>query len=264
MKTIKAITLFLLFNTLLTSATLLVAKPVSLNKEPSVLENIEQRIDDAFEYFRKTHSTDSLHKIVQQLETANDSKKQRAITYWGAYAKYVLSICHTTQGEAEKAKEYNDQAIAILEPIGEKNSEELTILAQSISYGISFISPALAASASAKARKHLKEALALDNKNIRAYYALGKSDYYTPVEYGGGTIVEENLLKAISLPEESSKTPYGSHSPTWGKKQSYALLAMYYLRQEENSNAKLYYQQGIRKYPDYYALEEVGNRLGMN
>ncbi len=222
------------------------------------LKDIQQKIEQTFESARKTKDMTKMKDIINMLGEREKQKKSWINNYWQAFAYYHMSLLHLERGQKDEAKSFNEKAIEILEKIENPNSETYALMAQSVSYSITFINSALAASTSAKARQYVQKALKMNNKNLRAYYIQGRSDFYTPKQYGGGKVAEKSFLKALSLKETYSDKP---NMPTWGKKQVYVFLVMFYQREGRTNDALLYCKKGLKKYPKYYALKKLEGSL---
>ncbi len=104
----------------------------------------------------------------------------------------------------------------------------------------------------------LLSAVEKNAKNLRAYYALASNDFYRPEQYGGGKVCEKYLLKAIELPEQEVKNVY---LPSWGKKESYAMLIRWYIRKKEWSKATKYYEEATNLYPKDYELKKLKSQI---
>ena len=116
----------------------------------------------------------------------------------------------------------------------------------------------LAAVISGKAHALYNKALNKNKNNLRVYLAIGKSDYYKPAQYGGGFKVESYLKQALSKPDKSIEE---SFSPTWGREQVYYYLASFLARENRIEEAKLYCNQGLKKFPDSEILKSLGDKI---
>lgn len=215
----------------------------------SILSNAQKQIDLAFlESFREgdvlplKREEDLLNKIsIKNSKTIAHYKN-----YWISYVKYKKSLYYFRVNEKEKSKEEVANSIKLLESIENKNSEIFSLLSLQQSFYFQFISKQEFMIYLNKITENLEKAVALNSKNLRAYYVNANYDFYTPKEYGGGKKAENMLLKAISLNEKSENS---SFAPSWGKQLSFDLLIQHYLKKEELENAKKYYQQAIKLYP---------------
>jgi tetratricopeptide (TPR) repeat protein len=175
--------------------------------------------------------------------------------YWIAYGLFYSSIYSLQTKQNDAVVKNIKEAIELLENIKDKSSEEHALLGYLLGFSISF-DQANAPKLSAKAKAQYEAALKKDDKNMRAYYGLGESDFRTPAEYGGGKKVEEYLVKAIALPEQSEQ-----NGPSWGKNMTYHTLASFYLREGQKDKAKMYCMQGLAKFPQDYNLNELKKAL---
>ena len=189
---------------------------------------------------------DTLTKFINNMEELRKIHPNPYINYWEAFAIYTLHV-QIKEIDKKKAEEIVDQGIKLLEEIKNKNSEHYALLALfqglELNYASSVTIPFKAATNESTARKAIK----LDPNNLRAYFALAIKDYYTPKMFGGGKIVEENLLKAISLSDKSDENPY---APDWGKPDAYRYLARFYKKNEQLDKAKKTIDEGLAKYPE--------------
>jgi len=220
------------------------------------LENIQTRIYDAF-YASFYAGTGQIEGIIEELSVARQSSDNMYLDYWQAYAHYYLAIHHLKMEEDEKASVLINSAIQLLDELPNPDSESLTLLSSFYSLSIS-LTPEKAQQLSGKASKNIETALKLDDKNLRAYLVRGKSDFYKPTQYGGGKLVEECLLTALSLEDTYSDISY---SPTWGRNEAYSFLVQFYMREDQTEKAKLYCKQGIQKFPEDYMLNELNKKL---
>ena len=111
---------------------------------------------------------------------------------------------------------------------------------------------------SKRVKQNAEKALQLDSLNLRAYFVLGLNDFYTPEQYGGGKKVEDYLLKAIKLNDQSVSNPY---LPSWGKNTAYEMLIRLYINHKLFAEAKKYYQEAIALFPDDYMINKLANEL---
>jgi len=200
---------------------------------------------------------DTLDKFIKDMEQLRSSHPNPYLNYWEAYAIYISHIRFKNTDE-KKAEAMVQQGIDLLESIKNKNSEHYALLALlqglELAYSSSLTVPAKAAINEGNAKK----AIELDPNNLRGYYALAMKDYHTPKMFGGGKIVEENLLKAISLNDKSDENPY---APDWGKIDSYWYLIWFYKKNEELDKAKKYLEEALNKYPENKNLKAIKSKL---
>lgn len=224
--------------------------------QEEVLDDIQNRIDEAFSTSFHAGTTE-LEDIIQELETVEQTSDNLYVTYWKAYAQYYFAIFHLKGDDDAQVNILLDTGIESLETLDDLNSEGYALLGGFYSLSIN-TNTSKAASLSAKAKKQYDKAIQLDENNLRAYMSIGKADFYKPVQYGGGKIVEENLLKALSLEDSYSDLSY---APTWGRSQAYSYLVQFYIREDRVEDANLYCQQGLQKFPDDYMLNQHKKEL---
>ncbi|MBT6568115.1 MAG: hypothetical protein HON19_04330 [Flavobacteriales bacterium] len=225
--------------------------------QDSLLFDIQDKINTTFIKSLTTHNNDSFSELNAQLERLYETKKQNLILYWRSYLYYYSSIYYLKQKDKEKAEKEIDKGIHLLEQIQNKNSEDYALLSLMQSFAIQF-KGAKAMFISKNVKKNARKAIALDSTNLRAYFAYGSNDFYTPERYGGGRDVESFLQKAISLPSQKTKNEY---LPSWGKKEAYQILIKFFIRNEKWEFAKDYSQKGIVAFPKDYSLRQLASEL---
>lgn len=222
----------------------------------AILDSVEQKINAAYNH-SLSGDTSALSKIMNDLGHYTTSKGDHYQTYWQAYATYKYAIA--VYGQNRKLSESKTTfAIGLLEAIPNKNTEDYVLLGSLTSFSLKF-STGETAILSQKARNYYQKALELDKNNLRAYFSIGRSDYYRPKQYGGGEIAEQNFLKALSLPLKSDNRAY---APTWGKLDTYELLVAFYVREERKGDAIIYCKKGLQEFPESSALTQQLKTLG--
>ena len=229
----------LLFFLCLVSATLAFAQP-----NPN-----QGKIDAAFMQSFPSQQN-QVEPVITELK-----KDPSGNAYWIAYGLFYSSIYSLQTNQNDAAAKNIKEAIELLETIKDKSSEDHALLGYLLGFSIYF-DQANAPKLNAKANAQYEAALKKDDKNMRAYYGMGESDFHRPAEYGGGKKVEEYLVKAIALPEQSAQ-----NSPSWGKNMAYHTLASFYLREGQKDKAKMYCMQGLAKFPQDYKLNELKKAL---
>lgn len=213
-------------------------------------------IDKAFSMaFMKGPS--DLKQIAENLENSWKEKQERNYAYWSAYTHNWLSIYYMNQDQSENGSASVQKGMGILKSIKKKNTEDFALLASMTSLSISF-DPGKATVLGSKVDNLLNQSLKLNDQNLRAYLIRGRSDFYVPVKYGGGTKVESNILKALSLKDKYSDEEM---APSWGRNQAYQLLVQYYMREERINDAKVYCKRGLKLYPEDYMLNQLNQKL---
>ena len=205
---------------------------------------LEGRIDAALGESFATQQN-QLEPIISEL------KADEAGAYWIAYAQFYSSVYYLQTGQKEKAAETAGEAISLLEAIKNETSEDHALLGYLLGYSTAF-DPASAPRLSGKADKEYQAALEKNSQNMRAYLGMGESDFFKPASFGGGQKVEEYLLKALSLPEQTVE-----NGPSWGKNAAYVTLATFYQREGQIDKAKMYCMQGLAKFPDDARLNQL-------
>jgi tetratricopeptide (TPR) repeat protein len=217
--------------------------------------NIETRILVAADSIY-TRGPSELQQVADSLGTVVTANNKSFIRYWQAYAFYRLGNYFFSRDKSASEKNIQ-RAIQILEKAPDKNSDEFMLLGSLSSFSINFY-PGKAAVLSPQAREYFLKAVELDKNNMRAYYGLGRSDYYRPKEYGGGLIIEENLLKALSLKPKNFADPL---APSWGREDAYVLLINFYLREDRKQEAILFTKKALKEFPQNTQLIALAKKL---
>ena len=192
---------------------------------------------------------DKLASLIQQLK----SKKNN--NYWISFALYKEASLYGHTKE-EKALSKLNEAIELLKNKKNKNSEDYALLGFMTSYTIKFQSE-IAAIISAKASEYYHKSLKLDKNNFRAYLGLGKSDFYRPLKYGGGLRVESYLKQAMVIINSPNAKNTDSN---WGKDEVYYYLIRYYQKSDMKNEAALYYNLGIKNFPESTILKTLADK----
>lgn len=227
-------------------------------QDMAVLDSIQYRIDEAMN-LSFAMQKNKIEPIMNGLEEVakSESDSEGWIAYWRAYGHYQEAIFHMAMEDNELAEAKNEKAMEILEEVDNMNSEHHVLLGSTYSLAISF-STVQAVILSARASKEYEKALKLNESNMRAHLAIGRSDYYKPVMWGGGKKVEPSMLKALSLPIRGMESQY---APTWGKDQAYIYIIRYYMREDRSADAKLYCQRGLNDFPTHYELNKLSEEI---
>lgn len=233
---------------------------ISAQQKDTLLNNIEQKINNAFVKDLMHQKDSNLVSIEQALLNLNKSINNSIIVYWYSYACYYHSIFSMVQNDLKKSEKLNNDGIEELNSVDSKNSEHYALLAFMESFSIKYAG-LKAPFISASVKKNAEKALELDSLNLRAYYVLGSNDFYTPEQYGGGKKAEGYLKKAIQLNNQSVTNPY---LPRWGKNSAYELLIRLYIKRKQLDEAKKYYQQAIALYPNDYMIKKLTGELYYN
>ena len=221
-----------------------------------VLDNIQQKLFDAYGLSVQSQ-TDHFKPIIESLEMAYQKDQNGLINYWIAFAEYRASILHMNAQKDSLSLELLQKGINRLEQIKKPNSEELALQGTMVSLSINF-QPDIAAVLSGKAKSLYDKAIKRNDQNLRAYLGVGRSDFYTPKQYGGGYQVESYLKQALTKPDASSEE---AHMPDWGRDEAYYYLASFYEREGQLNEAKLYCNQGLKAFPNNYLLQTLKDKL---
>lgn len=226
--------------------------------QDSLLFRIQDNTYNTFVACITTSEITPLSQLETKLEAYYEESSIPLVRYWQSYLLFYKSIFWLQNGDEKQAKAATDRAIAFLEEIAEKNSEDYALLAMIESFGIQFQPGFKAPITSARVKKYAEKAMAIDPENLRAYYVLASNDYYTPEQYGGMQKAEALLKKAISLPDQAIENPF---LPSWGKDQAYEMLVRFYLEKDQLAEAKATYKEAIEAYPDNYMINSLASEL---
>jgi tetratricopeptide (TPR) repeat protein len=165
--------------------------------------------------------------------------------YWLSYGLYNQALIADRLEDKKAAEELIDRAIELLKPLKE-DPESQALLALQLGYSTRFKSYWSMISLGRNAYQRAERAVALAPTNMRTNLALAINDFYTPKVFGGGKKVETHLIKALQAPSPSASDT----SPTWGKPNVYELLVKYYQKNEQQTEAQNYLNQGLSEFPD--------------
>jgi tetratricopeptide (TPR) repeat protein len=206
----------------------------------------QQKIEQAFGAALRQHDLSEMDQVEKELTT----------DYWMAYSQYFRAIYLLKTGDNEGSREKVEAGIERLKSIKTKSSEDYALLSVMRSFSIQFVDNVMKQGMlSGQVRDEARKAIRLDDQNLRAYYALGSIDFYTPKEYGGVQEAEKLLLKAVSLEEQQAE---GNDLPTWGKDFAYQMLVSLYLKNNDPAQAKRYWEEAHRLYPDNEMINGLG------
>jgi len=219
------------------------------------LENIEKKVNNAYRLSvqSKTDQFESVYSIVHALE----AKKSPDVRYWTAFAKYQQARFYNRIKNEKEAFKLLKEGIQELKYIKKPNSEALVLQGTMLSFSIAF-QRNIAAIISGKVHALYDKALHKNKNNLRAYLAIGKSDYFKPVQYGGGFKAESYLKQALSKPDKSTNSSFG---PTWGRELAYYYLSSFLLREGRIVDAHSYCNQGLKKFPKSGILKSLRNKI---
>jgi len=224
-------------------------------RNDTLLNNIEQKVYNAFVKSVRNQNDSELVSIENALLELNSKKTNSIIVYWYSYACYYHSIFSLRQNDLKKTEKMNVKGIEKLEEVEPKNSEHFALLALMQSLSFTYAPGSKAPFISTEIKKNAEKALELDPLNPRAYYVLGSNDFYTPEQYGGGNKAEGYLKKSIELKNQAIANPY---LPSWGKSLAYELIIRFYLKKNLPDEANKYYQQAKILFPNDYLIKKLG------
>ena len=214
--------------------------------------SIEQALNESF-----PAQENKVSPIIEKLAAAYKDNPNPWYIYWQGYGHYYEALYFMKTGQKEAGIESLKAGIDLIES-QEKLSSEDHVMAGTLMGLLMGLSPGEIMTLSAKSGKHYQKAVKMAPENMRAHLALGKSDFYTPKEYGGGEKVEEYLLKAISLEDTYLDDPNG---PSWGRTEAYMHLVQFYQRENRRDEAKLYCKKGLALFPNDYMLKQLEAEL---
>jgi tetratricopeptide (TPR) repeat protein len=223
----------------------------------SIFYQAQDKIYGAFAASLAQENSQSIDEIINQLQQ-NSAKAPNLGEYWLAYAHYYKAIYYISYSKDTESEKAIKKGIEYLDEKKTKNAEDLALLALMQSFSVQFAPGMSAAIISNKSKSNIAKALEMEPGNLRAYYVAGSIDYYTPKQYGGGKKVEEYLKKALQQPVQKNKNPY---LPSWGKEETYVMIAEYYLEYKRKNDALNYYKEGIQLFPNSYQLGELAKKL---
>ena len=222
------------------------------------LNNIQQKVLDAFGNAQFLKSDKGLVDIEQALLSLNKNNNNGIIIYWYSYTCYYHSILLMVKKENKNSEKILEEGIVQLKNITTKNSEHLALLALMESFSIQYASVIEVPFISKRVKQNAEKALQLDSLNLRAYFVLGSNDFYTPEQYGGGKKAEGYLLQAVKLNDQSVANEY---LPSWGKNSAYEMLIRFYINHKQFAEAKKYYRQAIAMFPNDYMINKLAKEL---
>jgi tetratricopeptide (TPR) repeat protein len=176
--------------------------------------------------------------MIRNAKTANDFKQaatyfedvsERNPSHW--LSPYYAALCYIQAShKLEEDKERDavlDKAQPLIDRAGKINPKEPEIMVlQAFLYQSRIqVNPQLRGmSYSSKAETSLKKAIAVDDKNPRAWSLLGYNTFFTPTLFGGG---HEKALPLFEKARDKYKTfkPLMSFFPRWGEQENLDMIA---------------------------------------
>ncbi len=224
----------------------------------TLLNHIEQKVGFAFAKGSISKTDSDIQSLKESLLLLNKKKESNIVVYWYAYTCYYNSLLAMILKDLDKSEKVLDEGIDMLDEVENKTSEHYALFALMKSLSIRFAAGFRAPFISASVKSNAEKAVELDSLNLRAYYVLGSNDFYTPEQFGGGKVAESYFKKAIKLKDQSVKNQY---LPSWGKNSAYELLIRFYIKRERFAEAKKYFQEAIKIYPNDYLINQLASKL---
>lgn len=231
---------------------------LQFNVNNTILENIQEKIYQAFVTAVTSKNVESIERIEDKLEALVKKHPQNIIKYWQAYLFYYKSVYYMQNKDKVNSEKAINIGVKIMEELSPKNAEDYALLGMLQGFAIQYVPNLRKGVYSVKTKKNIEKALKLDSKNVRAHYVAASNDFYTPKEFGGGKVLKKHLLKAIALPEQPVKNKY---LPSWGKDSSYVMLIEAFIKEGDIAEAKKYFKEAIALYPDNYSIKSLAVKL---
>ncbi|HEX8426712.1 hypothetical protein [Hymenobacter sp.] len=194
--------------------------------------------------------TDSLQLVAKALDELRTAQPNAYLNYWGAFAQYHLYF--RAGPDKARAEACLEKGIDLLEAVPTKTAEHYALLSLLQGLNLEFASFLTVAFKANTTKENAEKAVTLAPGNLRAHYARGVNDFYTPKQYGGGKVAVAQLLKAVAAPEKPDPNPY---APNWGKADAYCYLAQAYQAAGQLDLARKYATEGLAKYPGHGRLK---------
>lgn len=234
---------------------------LSTQQSDTLLNHIEQKVAIAFAKGNKSRTDADISSLKESLLALNKKTKNSIVVYWYSYTCYYHSILAMILNDLDKSEMVLDEGINMLDEAENRTSEHYALYALMKSFSIRFASGIRAPFISASVKSNAEKAVEMDSSNLRAYYVLGSNDFYTPEQYGGGKLAEAYFKKAIQLKNQTINNPY---LPSWGKNLAYEYLIRLYIKHEQFAEAKKFFQEAIKLYPNDYQINQLASKLVNN
>ncbi|WP_310398087.1 hypothetical protein [Hymenobacter sp.] len=199
---------------------------------------------------------DSVQRLALALDELRAQKPNAILSYWGAFAQYHLYF-RAGQDKA-RAEAALNKGIELLESVPAKTAEHYALLSLLQGLNLEFANFLTMPFKAGTVKENAEKALALAPNNLRAHYARGINDFYTPKQYGGGKVAVAHFLKAIALADKPDPNPY---APNWGKADAYCYLVQAYQANGQTELARQYATEGLSKYPQHARLKGLVAKL---
>ena len=199
---------------------------------------------------------DAVETALREMPTAESENLRYYRTYWLAYAKYRRAGGLAAAGRNDEIGPVLEQAMALLAGIEPADSDSHALFGLVAGMNLGFVAPNAMFKQLGKISESLAKALAMDETNVRAWYANAMSDFNTPPQFGGGRRAERYLRKAIALEQRPSAL-----GPTWGRRESIGLLLEFYLREERLAEAQELLRQATVEFPQSAFFASYAERM---
>lgn len=199
---------------------------------------------------------DAVEAALREMPTAESGNLRYYRSYWLAYAKYRRAGGLAAAGRNDEIGPVLEQAMALLADIEPADSDSHALFGLVAGMNLGFVAPSAMFKQLDQISESLARALALDETNVRAWYANAMSDFNTPAEFGGGRRTERYLRKAIALEQKPSAL-----GPTWGRRESIGLLLEFYLREERLAEAQELLRQATAEFPQSAFFASYAERM---
>lgn len=231
---------------------------LSILDKSLLLNNIQNKIGQGMSLSVVKGNIDELNNIAAGLDSIYKKHNEDIILYWLAYTEYYKSISELQFKNKKQSENHIRKGIEFINSIKKKNSDDYALLGLMQSFLMQFENESTIPTLFQKILITSDHAIYANKNNPRAYYFKGSFNYYVPKQYGGGTQVENNLIKSIRLSEIN---PNNSYLPTWGKEDAYAMLIEYYIDKDNMDNAMDLYMEASSKYPNNYQISMLAKKL---
>ncbi len=160
------------------------------------LDSIEAKIEAASMNLATSGDPQEFNEIIKSLEDLDSQSNSNLIDYWTAFAYYRFAV---TTGDESLQETLIEKGIDQLESVKSKTSEHYALLSMLKALELAFIGKMLLPFKAPKVGALAEKAISMGPENPRAHLALGTYDYYTPKLFGGGEVVESELILSLEL-----------------------------------------------------------------
>ncbi|HJW32983.1 MAG TPA: hypothetical protein VJ505_06410 [Holophagaceae bacterium] len=188
-------------------------------------------------------STEAVRQLQGELALATEPGK----AYAEALAAYTL-VSHTRGQDPKGAEALLDRTLAALKP--RRDAESLALQAACLGLKVGF-SPSSGMVLGPRAAGLLEEARGLAPTNPRVLTFQGVNLLHTPAFFGGGAKAALPVLQAAVKAAQAEVAPMDPWSPTWGRAESLAWLAMAEIEAGDLEAARAHVDQSLAVDPTY-------------